>query len=178
MVEENKSLDKSLDKNIALFKDIFKKDETLIIREFQNKRLKTAKCCIIYLDGMVNMEIVNENIIEPVLRDNLSEYIENDNLLEELNKKVIISNNVTVETEINKIVSSVIYGDTLFFLEGYNKVLIISSKGWKSREISEPESAQVIRGPREGFTESIIVNLSLIRRKIRNPKLKFKFKEI
>lgn len=175
---ENKGLDKSLYNNVSLFKNIFKNDETLIIREFENKRLKAAQCCIIYLDGMVNTEIVNENIIQPVLRNDLSEDIESDNLLEELKKKVIVSNNVTLETEINKIVSSIIYGDTLFLLEGYDKALVISSKGWQTRSISEPDSAKVIRGPREGFTESIMVNLSLVRRKIKNPDLKFKFKEI
>ncbi|WP_010244512.1 spore germination protein [Acetivibrio cellulolyticus] len=175
---EKDYLVKSLDSNISLFKNIFKNDETLIIREFENKRLKAAQCCIIYIDGMVNTEIVNENVVQPVLRNDLSEDIESNNLLEELKKKVIVSNNVTLETEINKIVSLVISGDTLFLLEGYDKVLVISSKGWQTRSISEPESARVVRGPREGFTESIMVNLSMVRRKIKNPDLKFKFKEI
>lgn len=175
---ENKGLDKSIIANISLFKNIFKNDETLIIREFQNKRLIAAQCCIIYLDGMVNTEIVNENIIQPVLRNDLSEDINCDNLLEELKRKVIVSNNVTLETEISQIVSSVIYGNTLFLLEGYDKALVISSKGWQTRPISEPESTKVVRGPREGFTESIMVNLTLVRRKINNPDLKFKFKEI
>jgi spore germination protein KA len=115
---------KSLEDNISLFKNIFRNDEMLIVREFQNKRLKAAQCCIIYLEGMVNTEIINENIIQPVLRNDLSEDIESDNLLEELKKKVIVSSNVTLETTINKIVSSVIYGDTLFLLEGYDKALV------------------------------------------------------
>ncbi|MDF2592281.1 MAG: spore gernimation protein [Clostridia bacterium] len=172
------NLTKFLEVNISLFNNIFKNDETLIIREFQNKWLKTAQCCIVYLDGMVNAEIVNENIIQPILHNDLSEDIESDNLLEELKKKVIVSNQVTVETEINKMVSSIICGDTLFLLGGYDKALVISSKGWQTRSISEPESTRVVRGPREGFTESIMINLSLVRRKIKNPDLKFKFKEI
>jgi spore germination protein KA len=175
---EKKTLSKFLEDNISMFENIFKNDETLIIREFENKQLKAAKCCIIYIDGMVNTEIVNENIIQPVLRSDLSEDIESDNLLVELKKKVIVSNNVTMEDDINEIVKLVVYGDTLFLLEGYDNALVISSKGWQSRSISEPDSAKVIRGPREGFTESIIVNLSLVRRKIKNPDLKFKFKEI
>ncbi|MCO5387497.1 spore germination protein [Desulfosporosinus sp.] len=175
---ENSGLNKSLDDNISLFKNIFKNDETLIIREFQNKRLQSAQCCIIYLDGMVNAEIINENIIQPVLSNDLSEDIESGNLLEELKKKVIVSNNVTLETEVNKIVSSIINGDTLFLLEGYDKSLIISSKGGQTRPITEPTSSRIIRGPREGFTESIMLNLSLVRRKINNPEFKVKFKEI
>jgi Bacillus/Clostridium GerA spore germination protein. len=174
----NISLTKSLANNIALFKSIFEDDETLIIREIRNKLLKEAQCCIIYFDGMVNTEIVNENIIQPILHTDLSKNIDTGNLLVELKGKVIVSNNVTLETDINKITSAVIYGDTLFLLEGYDNALIISSKGWQSRSITEPESSKVIRGPREGFTESIMTNLSLVRRKIKSTDIKFKFKEI
>jgi spore germination protein KA len=176
--KQNNGLVKSLDSNISFFKNIFKDDQTLVIREIQNKKLKAAKCCIIYIDGMVNTEIMNENIIQPVLRNNLSEDIDSHNLLEELMEKVIVSNSVTMDTEINKIVTSIIYGDTLFLLEGYDKALIISSKGWQSRAITEPDSAKVVRGPREGFNESIMTNLTLVRRKIKSPDLKFKFMEI
>ncbi|HEX2953790.1 MAG TPA: spore germination protein [Bacillota bacterium] len=175
---QSRGLGKSLDDNIALLKTIFNNDGTFIIREFQNKRLKAAACCVAYIDGMVNTEIVNENIILPVLRDDLSKEINCRNLLEELKKKVIVSNQVTVETDIDKIAGAIIDGDTVFLLEGYDQALAISSKGWQTRSITEPEAAKVVRGPREGFTESIMVNLSLVRRKIKNPDLKFKFKEI
>ena len=73
--KHNTELVKSLDNNISFFTNIFKNDQTLIIREFQNKHLKAAQCCIIYIDGMVNTEIINENIIQPILRNDLSEDI-------------------------------------------------------------------------------------------------------
>lgn len=171
-------LTKSIEKNISLFQNIFSGDETLIIRRFQNKYLPSAKCCLLYFEGMVNPEILNENIIQPVLCNDLTEKISGSHLLEELQYKVIVSNNVQETPDLNKMLDSMIYGDTVFLLEGCDKALIINSKGWKSRAIQEPESSKVVRGPREGFTESIIVNLSLVRRKIKNPDLKFKFKEI
>lgn len=173
-----KTLNKSIADNITLFKNIFKNDDTLIIREFQNMAVESVKCCIIFIDGMVNTEIINENIIMPVLCSDLSEKLESDNLLEELKNKIITSNNVNSETAIDKLTGSVIYGDTIFLLEGYDKALIINSKGWQSRQISEPVASRVVRGPREGFTESIIVNLSLLRRKIKSSDLKFKFREM
>lgn len=173
-----KIITKSLNENISIFRNLFKNDETLIIREFQNKGLKAAKCCIIYIDGMVNTEVVNENIIQPVLRNNLTEDIEERNLLEELKTKVIVSNDIILETDINKLSGYIIYGDTLFLLDGFDKALIINSKGWQTRSISEPSSARVVRGPREGFTESILINLSMVRRKIKNSDLKFKFREM
>lgn len=175
---ETKGLDKLLDHNIALIRDIFKNDETLIIRELHNKWLETAKFCIVYIAGMVDVELINENIIKPVLNNDLSKDINSNDLLAELQIKIIISSDVTMETDINKMVGSIAYGDTLFLAEGYKNALIISSKGWQTRSITEPESTRVVRGPREGFTESIVINLSLVRRKIISSDLKFKFKEI
>ncbi len=169
---------KSLAGNIATLKKVFANDDTLIVREFQNKRAKAARCCIFYINGMVNTEMISENIIQPVLRNDLLKGINRHDLLEELKKKVIISNHVTVETELNKMASAIMYGDTLFLLEGYNQALVISSKGWQARSITEPESSKVVRGPREGFTESIMINLSLLRRRINNTDLKFKFRDM
>ncbi|MDP4091706.1 MAG: spore germination protein, partial [Bacillota bacterium] len=137
-----------------------------------------AKCCLIYFDGMVNNKLLNENIIEPILNNNLAEGLCVENLLEELQYKIISANNINAVNDVNSIVNSVIYGDTIFLLEGFEKVLIIDSKGWQTRAITEPESSKVVRGPREGFTESLLTNVSLIRRIINNPHMKFKYKEI
>lgn len=173
-----KKLTKSLEKNISLFEDIFSGDQMLIIRRFQNKYLDAAKCCVLYFDGMINTDTINESIIQPILRNNLVEEISTYNLLEELQYKIIASNQVKTSEDINFIISSMIYGKTVFLLEGYDKALVIETKGWQTRSISEPESAKAVRGPREGFTESIVINLSLIRRKIKNPDLKYRFMEI
>lgn len=46
---------------------------------------------------------------------------------------------------------------------------------WEQRSVTEPEAEQVIKGPREGFTEAIRVNVSLIRRRMRSPKCKIQY---
>lgn len=174
----NISLTTSLENNILLFEQIFFNDHTLITRRFENKYLSAAKCCILYFDGMVDSEVLNTNVIMPILSNNLLKEISPSNLLEELQYKVILSDEIVVSNNYHTIVDSIIYGDTILLVEGYDKVLIINSKSWPSRAIDEPESAQVVRGPREGFVESILINISLVRRKIKNPDLKFIFKEL
>jgi spore germination protein KA len=54
----------------------------------------------------------------------------------------------------------------------------ISCVGWEKRAVQEPASEMGIRGPKEGFIESISVNRSLIRRKIKNENLVFEKKSI
>lgn len=176
--DNNRALTTSLEQNISLFEGIFANDATFKTRRFQNKHLPAAKCCLIYFDGMVNVELLNENIILPVLANDLSQYIDSDNLIEELQYKVIAASNVRISEEIDIIIGAVMSGETIFLLEGYDKALIISSEGWEKRSVSEPQSSRVVRGPREGFTEYIRDNLAMVRRRIKDPGLKFKFREL
>lgn len=174
----NLTLTTSLEQNISLFEDIFEGDATFMKRRFQNKHLPAAKCCLLYIDGMVNIELLNENIILPVLDNDLSQQIDSGNLLDELQYKVIAANNIKVSEDIETIIGSVISGETALLLEGYDTVLIISSQGWEKRSVTEPLSSRVVRGPREGFTESIKDNLAMVRRRIKDHGLKFKFREL
>jgi len=176
--ESRKTLAKALEENIDIIKKVFLDDQTLKYRVFQNKNLSAAKCCTIYLDGMVNSEIINENIIQPILQEDFSDNISGENLMEELRYKVLVANNIDISDNLNSITAALFEGDTILLVEACDKALLISSKGGETRAISEPLSAQVVRGPREGFTESIMTNISLIRRKIKSYELKFKFKEI
>jgi spore germination protein KA len=77
--------------------------------------------------------------------------------------------------EVEKLIQGIVYGDTVLLADGCQQALILNTKGFTLRSIEEPESERVIRGPREGFNESILTNLSMLRRKIRTQDLKFKF---
>lgn len=51
------------------------------------------------------------------------------------------------------------------------EMLAVETQGWLKREPQEPETERVIRGPREGFTETLADNIGLVRRWIRDPSL-------
>lgn len=175
---QTQKLGKSIEENIKIIKNVLFDDETLILRRFQNKFLKAANCCIFYYEGMVNQAIVNESIIKPLLDSNLAKELSENNLLQELQYKVLANNFVLECNDVDKLIDTVICGDVIFFLDGYDQALIIRASERETRAITEPESERVVRGPREGFTESIQTNLILIRRRIKCPKFKTKFREI
>lgn len=169
-------LTNSLETNIKLVKGIFNNDDTLIVRRFDNQQNNDIKCCILFIEGMINNEIINENIIKPFV---LSAFINTkNNIIDSIMYHVIVSNNIEKTSEVDKLIEAILYGDTVLFLEGTAEALTISTKGWQTRAIEEPESEKIIRGPREGFTESLIMNLSMIRRKLLTPDLKFSFRVI
>ncbi len=172
----DEKLTKKLEHNINVFKDIFNHDETLVTRQFENQKDNAVRCCIVFIDGMINNEIVNENIIEPIVKNQLLKY--EDNTIDKLRFQVIVSNKIEKVSDIEKLVEAIINGDTVLLLEGSEEALIVSTKGWQTRSVEKPESENVLRGPREGFTESLMINLTLIRRRIKTPDLKFTFRTL
>lgn len=169
-------LEQSLQNNIAVFRSIFSDDDTFIVREFENQNDTSIKCCIFYIDGMVNAEIINENIIQPVIQNAIAK--DSEDILNDLKNHVIAANNVQITADIASLSDAIIRGDSVFVLDGAASGLIINSRGWQTRPIDEPPSERVIQGPKEGFVESIAVNLSLIRRKLGTPDLKIRYKKL
>lgn len=171
-------LTKSLEENINLLKEKFKNDGTVIFRRFQNRYQPNLKCCIVFIEGMIDFNHINRQIIEPVMEQDLSQLSLSVRPLDEIKDKVLPVNNIEESGDMEKILQSVCYGNTIFLVDGYDTALLVESKGWEIRAITEPESGKAIRGPREGFTEHMNSNISLIRRRIKNPSLKFKFMQL
>lgn len=165
----------NLSEDIKYFKDIFKDDENIMFRFFSNKN-SSINCCIIFEDHIVDKEMINENIVAPIMKCYLDEDIENK--IDFLMNKVLFCGDIKKSSNEQEIINSILYGDTVIFCSGSCRAVIVNTKDWKVRDVTEPEGESVIRGSREGFNESIDTNVSLIRRKINSPKLKFKYKEV
>ena len=148
--------------------------KTLIVRKVQNPEEPYPEFCVIYVDGMVNNIIVNEDVIKPLIKykpDRMEK-----TTIDLIANQVTFSNSVDKTSDIDTIIQGIVYGDTILLIDGYAEALILNTKGWVTRSISEPDGEKVLKGPREGFNESILMNLSLVRRKIRTPDLKMEFK--
>ncbi|QNU65971.1 spore germination protein [Ruminiclostridium herbifermentans] len=165
-------LSKSLEENISNIKEQFADDDTLIIRSFENAQNKDIKFSIVFTDGMVSSTQLNDNIIKPLLT--YTGFNTKLNLMDAIIYHVLSSNSVKKLTDENEIIDSIVRGNPVLFAQGESEVVSIDSKGWQTRAISEPEVEKSLRGSREGFTESLLMNLTMIRRRLATNKLKFK----
>lgn len=156
------SLSSSLESNIKVLKEILSDDDTLIERYVENQINSKVRGVLLFFDGMVNKEIINENVIQPLVRSN--DIKSDSNTIETIKNQIIVTQNVEKTSDIKKLVEAVYNGDAVFLLERSSEALILSSKGWETRSIKEPETEKVLRGPREGFTESLVTNLALIKK--------------
>ncbi|SET40723.1 spore germination protein KA [Natronincola peptidivorans] len=161
----------SIDHNVKIFKEIFHNDESIIFRHFSNQQNPQVKCCIVFIAGMVDDEIINQGIIWPITRNSIIQTSET--IIDELKNYSIIVHTVKETWNIEELVEAILSGETVLLIENCSEALIIDTQGGETRSIEEPEAEKVIRGPREGFTESLMTNQMLIRKKIKNPNLKF-----
>jgi stage V sporulation protein AF len=69
------------------------------------------------------------------------------------------------------ILMGVFSGKTLLLIEGYDAAILLEAKTYPTRAVSEPDTSKVLRGSHDGFTENIMQNAALLRRRIRTPAL-------
>lgn len=166
------SLTNSLDENIKVVQKIFNNDDTFNLRIFQNQ-YNGLKGCIFFIDSMIDTTIINDHILKPILESKV--LLDDMDYISYLSTQIITSSTLKCSSSIEDLVDGIISGDTVLLIENCLQLIIISTKSWKTRAIEEPNSEKVLRGPKEGFTESLSTNLTMIRRRIRSKDLKFHY---
>lgn len=174
-------LSKSFEHNLNTLKNILGSSTDIVYREFSFGSKMQIKAAVIFLEGMTEKSTINQTIIRPFMHDGglsgLEDRLQSRNI--DVIKDGIISVGEIKKTKsISELVDDCLSGDTIFLLEGSDEALSIQSKGWKTRGIEEPKTEAVVRGPREGFTETISINMTMLRRKIKNPNLTFETMQI
>lgn len=160
--------------DIRTIKELFDNNDTLIIRNFENSLGKTKRFCIMYINGMVNNTIINENVIRPVQSMEITKG--RHDIIDVLINKILRINDAEKTSKMSKIVEAVVSGDTVLFAEDSDQAIVLNTKGYVLRAVVEPESEKILRGPREGFTEGLLINLSMLMRRIATQDLKMKFR--
>lgn len=173
----NMKLSYSLQENLNMLKSTFKGDQSLSIREFSIGGTNTIECAAVFLDGMVDLGRINSEIITPLLNIEAKE-TDSDIRLSTVLKNKITSPQTETTGDFDSAVSFLLNGNTLVLIDEYDTVIYINTLKINRRKTSEPDTEKVIRGPREGFNESIFNNISLIRVRIKSDKLKLHFKVI
>jgi len=183
IAEQNQKYEKKLPQQIKLSLDLNFNIETIkkmmgsasdvIVREFTINPEAEIKAAVILIKGLVERELINEQVIGALMLNERLNGVKNNIEFFQMIKNYGIPNiYVSEEFDANNIVSELIDGNTVLLLDKIDKVLIVGSTGWKDRAVSEPTTENVVRGPKDGFTENIENNTALIRRRIKSPDLR------
>lgn len=140
----------------------------IIFNSFQTK--SKHRCALIYMQGMFDSVTLQKNLL--ALLDDY-DVIHEDTFVQNIieNNQLFISEN-NVYTDLDKGLNAIMNAHGLLIIDGNPYIIEIPYTDFEKRSIEEAANESVIRGSREAFVESIQTNLTLIRRRIRNPKLK------
>lgn len=128
------------------------------------------KAVMYSVDGLVNKQLINENILEPLMR--FQDTDTGDGITAEyIISRLIPQVQVEVSDDIYDIAQKINFGNVIMFIDGIGKGIVADVKTWEHRNISEPNSEQVIQGPQEGFNEVLRCNTALVRKAINNSNL-------
>lgn len=171
-------IDPDLDVNIGRLKSIIGDGtKDIILRKFKIGTDPELDACLFYVEGLANREAQNFAVLQtsmilarhtPTLRVRLTSEGAASLLLESL----FPINYGAPVTTLEELIDHVMTGETGILVDGATAAVVVETKGWEHRTVAEPSTERVIRGPREGFTETLRVNTALIRRRIRDPKLR------
>ncbi|MBO9128995.1 spore germination protein [Bacillus sp. 165] len=162
-------LHQELHRNIAHIKEELGGSADLIIRFIKGERQQCPTISIIHIEGVSDSQSINEHIIQPL--SSFTIYDSRETLTEELEAVITVSS-VQAGSDFREVIAAVLSGNTIILVDGYSEALIASTGEMKSRDISEPTTQTVIRGPKDSFTENIRTNTSLIRQRIQSPGLR------
>ncbi|MCI8342433.1 MAG: spore germination protein [Firmicutes bacterium] len=154
----------SLDENIKRLKEVFKNCDDIVFREFYSNGYR---CYMIYTDNIVDGSVIEESILTNLMVRGHAE-----NSITKLMMNTIGVGEVSEAKDFETVIDAVLLGDTIVFGENEKVAIQISTKGWPSRGVPSAETEVTLLGPKDSFGEQASINTVLVRRRIRDPKLK------
>lgn len=143
--------------------------------DFREINVLNRKLQLYYVNGLVDDTVIVHLLKELVnLNDEESE---SDNLFA-IVKNRLVNQQVDEEEKMTVLVDQLLSGLVIVFVDGERKAIIIDVRHYAGRQPEEPDTERVIRGARDGFTENVIENTSLIRRRIKDPRLRNKIVQV
>ncbi|QWU13854.1 spore germination protein KA [Paenibacillus sophorae] len=173
-----------IERNLDTLLDEFGRSPDVIIRRLDFCQAVSLRIAVIYIEGLTDQQALSENVLSQITtasssNQSVCQTEENGQPQKEelLQAWSTIKNKLTVGSvvqtgHLSSVASALLAGSSVLFAEGVPSALICSTKGGKSREISEASTQVVIRGPKDSFTESIETNFTLVRRRIRSKLLR------
>ncbi|MBU3108855.1 spore germination protein [Clostridium gasigenes] len=144
--------------------------------DVKNRRIDTVlgKATLIFIDDLSGANAISEYVILPLRGHG---YIERERVdvktPNDVVEKLIDLNASGIAKDKDDAITHVLSGDPIVIFDDFEEIIYCEAKNFPRRGVGIPETESVLKGPREGFNELIVDNVALIRRRIKNPDLKF-----
>jgi len=174
--KNKKKISLNIDENITYLEDVFKDCGDIVKRKFPVGVNKDIWLYVIYVDDMVNRNLIESRVLDTLMIEIKKTPPDKNNLEYSLFKELVDGGITTADIKesdnLDDACTEILSGNTLLLIDGFSKCIIISTKGFPKRGVSEADTEIVVQGSKEAFAESFRINTVLIRRRIRDTGLK------
>ncbi|MFM1652780.1 spore germination protein [Brevibacillus sp. B_LB10_24] len=133
------------------------------------------RCLLYYINGFANSDLVT--MIMRDLNDIKSRELASD-IIERLYHKYIPFFQLAKVKNTDEFVDQILAGQVGIVVEGETAALMLDVRKYPGRNPEEPDLERVVRGAHDGFTETLVMNTALTRRRIRDDRLRFEVMQI
>ena len=129
--------------------------------------------CLYFIDGFVKDDIMQklQDYFSGLTKDDM-----NTDAHSFLKKLPYVEADMTDSLDTFK--TNIFSGVTGLIIDGFDKAVLIDCRTYPARGVDEPDKDKVLRGSRDGFVETIVMNAALIRRRIRSENLTIKMTNV
>lgn len=126
------------------------------------------EACIYFIDGFCKDELMQKML--QYFMDITKKEMPAD--AHEMSKRCVPYVEVDLKDKWDDIIVNLLSGVFVLFVDGYTQAILIDSRTYPARSVSEPDKDKVLRGSKDGFVETIVFNTALVRRRIRSSDLR------
>ncbi|NLT21209.1 MAG: spore germination protein [Syntrophomonadaceae bacterium] len=170
-------LPQGYDDKLALLQPYVEKNHDLIARPFYLDNEIKLQACAFYFNAVVDDKKLNEHIFKPLMMHSGGWELDKFNNTDRVDLIVwtsISEGQLRKTDNLAEMVHSIFDGMVVLIFESIREAVIIDIHGGQLRAITEPPSEKATHGPREGFIENLDINIGMVRRHLRNPRLVIK----
>jgi Bacillus/Clostridium GerA spore germination protein. len=132
-----------------------------------------SKLLLVYVDGMIDKDLVQSSIIKPLIYDGVPQGIGPlGSLAQMCDKELVAALQTKKVSAFEEAVDQILKGSVAFLADGESSILLADVSQFETRSIEEPSIEAALRGTRESFTEQLRTNTTMLRRIIVTPDLK------
>ncbi|WP_172635919.1 spore germination protein [Desulfitobacterium dichloroeliminans] len=171
-------IDKEWEKPISFtrIKEDLSRSSDIVFRNFILRGKEEIPCVLGVVDGLVDKHLLDSYVLRVIMVDAINDpafrAITMDTIHDRLLELFTPANEVKKVSRMGEAIDAMLSGDAVLFIEESQEALVISARGWENRGVTAPQNESSIRGPKEGFNETLRTNTSLLRRRIKHPSLR------
>ena len=166
---EEEKISVSLHENESYIRKRCENCDDILIRPMRLGEGHKVDCLMVYIEVAVSNMMLDDSAIGKMI--NHFWEIPAEKILEFIRRNSLGIADVEELFSMEEVFGAVLSGNAVFFMDGYDRAMKISSKGYPGLDVSEAETEKVLRGSKEGFCDSVKTNAALVRKRIRDTRL-------